>query len=139
MNKILAVVVLLLAVALGGCAGVSEKSGVRQRDLLLRAYSSAVRWNDFDAAWGYVDPAIRKDHPISDLERERFKQVQVVGYTVMHQELAPDGALEQSVELRLVNRNTQVERVVIDRQRWTYDAEAKRWWLASGLPNIEAR
>ena len=129
----------LVAVVLGGCAGVSEKSEARQRDLTLRGYASAVRWNDFDAAWGFVDPEVRKDHPLTDLERERFKQVQIVGYTEMHQEMGADGALEQSVEVRVVNRNTQVERVVIDHQRWTYDAEAKHWWLASGLPNLDAR
>jgi hypothetical protein len=43
------------------------------------------------------------------------------------------------VEIRLVNRNTQVERTLTDHQRWTYDPVAKRWWLVSGLPDFDAR
>ena len=138
MNRPLAVIVLLLTFVLGACAS-GDMSSTRKRDLLLRAYSSAVRWNDFDLAWGYVQPALREAHPLTDLEKERFKQVQIVGYSVQEMHLAPDGALEQSVEIRVVNRNTQVERVIIDRQRWVYDDAAGRWWLVSGLPNLDVR
>ena len=50
-----------------------------------------------------------------------------------------EGLYEQVVELRVVNRNTQVERIITDRQKWRWDAVAKRWWLVSGLPDLDAR
>jgi len=54
--------------------------------------------------------------------------------------LSPDGmTLEQNVELRLVNRHTQVERTLLDRQRWRFDPIAKRWWQESGLPDLDAK
>jgi len=37
-----------------------------------------------------------------------------------------------------VNRNTQVEKVITDIQLWRWDDEAGRWWLASGLPDLDA-
>ena len=109
------------------------------RDQALYDYTSAVRWSDFDTALLFVDPETRLARPMTDLETERYKQVQVAGYEVKSAQEPAEGEYEQVVELRLVNRNTQVERVITDRQRWRWDAEAKRWWLVSGLPDIEVR
>ena len=53
--------------------------------------------------------------------------------------MAADGSVEQTVEIRLVNRNTQIERSVIDHQRWRYDPATKRLWLTSGLPDFSQR
>lgn len=130
---LLALVLALLA-ACGGSLG-----GTRRTDAMTE-YAAAVRWNDFDAAWAFVDPVVRAERPLSDLERERFRQVQVTGYDVRNRIITPDGlVLEQVVEIRLVNRNTQVERTLTDHQRWTYDAATRRWWLTSGLPDFDAR
>jgi hypothetical protein len=53
--------------------------------------------------------------------------------------MTPDGMqLEQVVEIRLVNVNTQVERTIVDHQRWTFDPANKVWWLVSGLPDFNA-
>lgn len=38
--------------------------------------------------------------------------------------------------LRVINRNTQAERLVRSIELWRWDAERKRWWLASGLPDL---
>ena len=43
----------------------------------------------------------------------------------------------QRVELRIIDRDTQTERIKTDRQNWRYDALAKRWWLTSGLPKLD--
>ena len=32
-----------------------------------------------------------------------------------------------------------IERIITDRQKWRWDAVAKRWWLVSGLPDLDAR
>jgi hypothetical protein len=90
-------------------------------------------------AWGYVDPAYRKENPVSDLEKERLKQIQVTGYEAKSQEVLSEGSIEQRVEIRLINRNTQAERIIIDTQIWRWDPKAKRWWLTTGLPNFTAK
>ncbi|MBW8366516.1 MAG: hypothetical protein K0M70_01460 [Arenimonas sp.] len=109
------------------------------RDQALYTYVSAVRWSDFDAARAFVDPETLRARPITDLESERYKQFQVAGYEVKSASEPAEGQYEQVVELRLVNRNTQVERIITDRQQWRWDAQAKRWWLVSGLPDLDAR
>jgi hypothetical protein len=131
--------VLLLAFVLALLAACGGTGGTKRTDAMTE-YAAAVRWNDFDAAWAFVDPAVRVERPLSDVERERFRQIQVTGYDLRSRTVSPDGLLlEQVVEIRLVNRHTQVERVMTDHQRWTYDAEAKRWWLTSGLPDFDLR
>jgi hypothetical protein len=130
-----ALLALFLVALLAGCGSAERKVG-NQRDITLRGYSSAIRWNEFETAWGYVEPAYRDAHPLTDLEIERFKQVEVTGYDVRNSEDSPDGGVDQVVEIRLISKATQVERVLTDHQHWTFDPVAKRWWLTTGLPDI---
>jgi hypothetical protein len=127
----------LLVLLLAACA--SGKPNVNKLDARLYTYASAIRWEGFAAAAEFIDPALREAHAPSALQLQRYEQVQVSGYRVRAKtQPAPDEVL-QVVEIGLVNRHTQVERSVIDRQRWRWDAEAGQWWLVSGLPDIAPR
>lgn len=109
------------------------------RDLLnttLYGYSSAIRWGDFGGALGFVDPEVQAKKPTSAVDMKRYEQVQVAGYYVQGSTNDGEGNLRQTIELRLVNRHTQVERAVVVHEVWRYDAENLRWWLMSGLPDI---
>jgi hypothetical protein len=131
--------VALLVLVLAAC-GAGHMGNTKQRDSVLRGYASAVRWSEFDTAWGFVDPKFRTAHPLSDVERERYKQIEVTGYTIKEEILSPDELkMDRVIEIRLISRHTQVERVIVDRQHWEFDPVAKRWWLMSGLPDIEPR
>ena len=92
---------------------------------------------------GSADAKVVRAHgkrPIemTDAERERYRQFQVSGYEVKSAREPAEGEYEQVVEIRVVNRHTQVEKIITDRQRWRWDPESKRWWLASGLPDLDA-
>ena len=109
------------------------------RDLLnttLYGYSSAIRWGDFGGALGFVDPEVQAKKSTSAVDMKRYEQVQVAGYYVQGSTNDGEGNLRQTIELRLVNRHTQVERAVVVHEVWRYDAENLRWWLMSGLPDI---
>ena len=123
--------------ALVACGGLPTTGAAR--DNMLTDYGAAIRWNEFEKARDYIDPAIRQQQPMSDLETERLKQIQVTGYEVKLREVTADGSIEQIVEIRVVNRNTQIERIVTDRQTWRRDGTGKRYWLVSGLPDFNAR
>lgn len=127
--------VALLTVLLVACGG-GSKLKVDPIDKVLTAYEAAVRWNEFDEAAEFVDPLVRVKQPLSDLERERFKQIQVTSYEVKRKHINEDGSVEQVVEIRLIGRNTQIERMVTDHQAWRWDPEAKTLWLVSGLPDF---
>jgi len=133
-GKRLAVGLLLMATACAAVAG-----GRAQRNALTdtqAVYAAAVRWNDFDRAWDIVDPEYRQAHPQTELEQARYEQVQISGYRELRASSPAEGEVLREVELRVINRNTQAERVVRVRETWRWDPEAKRWWLASGLPDL---
>ena len=128
----------LLALLLAGVANAGGP-GRGQRAKLVptqEAYAAAVRWNDFEAAEGFIDPEYAKAHPLSDLQRERYRQVQVSSYRERGVGSAADGTVERRVEMGVINRNTQAERTVMVNERWRWDPQAKRWWQAAGLPDL---
>lgn len=128
------VVLVFAVVLLAACAG---KSGSQNKlTETLYTYQSTIRWGDLNGALGFVEPSRREALAPSELEQRRLAQLQVVGYYVQGSQRPTEGEYEQIVEIRVVNRNTQVERNVIDRQRWRWSSEDRAWWLVSGLPDF---
>ena len=100
------------------------------------AYAASIRWGDFENAWQAVDPAYRAEHPMTELEFERYKQIQISGYRDLSTRGRPDGTVERAVELRVINKHTMAERTERYVERWRWDPEAKRWWLVVGMPDL---
>lgn len=131
----IALAAVLMALTVSAMA--SGRAQRRSLDEIQAAYAAAVRWNDFDTAQEIVDPQYRKAHPQSDLERERYQQVQISGYRELRAGAGDtDEEVVRDVELRVINRNTLAERTVRVRETWRWDPQAKQWWLASGLPDL---
>lgn len=119
-----------------GCAAMSTQSESRALETTLVAYANAVRWGDFEQALAFVDKATLKEHPLSAIDMERYKQVKVAAYTEQPPVPAGPHEVRQIVQISLVNINTQTERSIVDKQLWRYDEETKHWHLISGLPDI---
>lgn len=133
-NRFVPLLCLLLMTLAAGCA---STSGDRiQLESSLFRYAGAIRFNSVEVAYQYVDPKLRESKPMRALDVERYAQVQFTGYTVKASEAPVPGELRQTVEVRLINIHTQVERVMTVQEHWRWDAEARRWWLTSGLPDI---
>lgn len=130
----LARLLLLPAVlALAACATTQDRGSA-----LLEAqytWSAAIRWGDFEGAWNMVDPDYRKAHPMTALEFERYRQVQISAYHERGAQAGDDSATRE-IELGVVNRNTQQARQAHYVERWRYDPEHKAWWITSGLPDL---
>lgn len=130
LHLLLLVVVALLA----ACA--SERGARNLLTSALYDYSAAVRWNDFTGAATFLDPETVARRPLTALDMQRYAQIQVTGYYVKGSEQISQHELRQLVEIKLVNRHTQAERSILDRQHWRFDPTRQRWWLTSGLPDI---
>jgi hypothetical protein len=127
---------LLIAVMLVSTAGTTLAA--RKRGDLDRnqyAFSAAIRWGDFEGAWMMVDPKIRKEKPMTDVDFSRYEQIQVTGYRDLASMPGPDGTLLREIQIEVVNRNTLSQRRVRFTEAWRYDAQAKTWWI-SGLPDF---
>jgi len=130
------VVVLVGLAMLSGGANAGSRAQARALETTQAAYMAAVRWNDFDAALGFVEPTYAQAHPLSDLERSRYEQIQISGYRQVRVGEEPNGDLRCEVELRVINRNTQAERLLRNIEIWRWNPDQKRWWLANGLPDL---
>jgi hypothetical protein len=119
--------------ALAGCATTPDRG--ESLHTAQYAWSAAIRWGDFEGAWTMVDPVYRDAHPVTPLELDRYKQVQVSAYHELGENAAEDSA-SRPIEIGVVNRNTQVERQARYLETWRYDPVAKHWWVTSGLPNL---
>ncbi|AZR21175.1 hypothetical protein [Xanthomonas vasicola] len=136
MRAVFTMVVLLGLAMLSGVVNAGSRAQARALETTQAAYTAAVRWNDFDAAQGFVEPAYAQAHPLSDLERSRYEQIQISGYREVRVGQDSNGDLRREVEVRVINRNTQAERLVRSIEIWRWNPEQKRWWLASGLPDL---
>ena len=121
-------------------APIAAKSTWRSEKALqenLRDYGLAVRWNDFEAAADALDPTLVQGERFSEQQEEYYKAFQISGYQLKSSAMLDPLTYSQRVELRIIDRDTQTERIKTDRQNWRYDAQAKRWWLTSGLPKLD--
>ena len=92
--------ILTAIAALLGMAVTAQAAGPgrSQRNKLTQtqeAYVAAVRWSDFEGAERFIDPAYWQAHPLTDLQRERYRQVQVSNYRERSTSVAADGAIER--------------------------------------------
>lgn len=125
-------IVLLLLSMTGAAVAAKKRSGLDRNQY---AYSAAIRWGDFEGAWTMVDPEVRKDKPMTEVDFSRFEQIQVTGYRDLAAIPGPDGTEMREIQIEVVNRNTLRQRRVRFTEVWRYDAEAKVWWVG-GLPDF---
>jgi hypothetical protein len=139
MHRRAALIAVLSTGFAAACADMSMQHIQSKETILedtLKNYAATIRWGDIVQALAFVDPTYRQAHPMSDLDLQRYRQVQVSAYN--DQPAAPlnENEVAQTVEIGLVNINTQQARSIIDHQVWRYDEKQKRWWLMTGLPDI---
>jgi hypothetical protein len=134
-RPLLTLLLLVLCAFAAGAADARKSSG-KQLEKMLFEYSSTIRWSEYETAWTYVEPTHRSEHPLGEFDLERYAQFQVSGYLVKRRETLNKTEYAQVVEIRFVNRHTQSEKIITERELWRWDAKAKRWWLTTGLPEL---
>lgn len=130
-------IILAAALVLGACASTQKmRSKSVVLDETLHSYAATIRWGDVAQAQAFIEPKVLAEHPPTALDLQRFQQVRITGYNEQQTVPVGENEVRQTVQIDLVNVNTQVARSVIDRQTWKYDEAGKRWWLTTGLPDI---
>lgn len=123
-----------LALLLAGCGGGQKNALMAAQN----AYSGAIRWGEFESAWARVDPEYREQHPMTELELERYAQIQISSYRDLDETVLEDGSPARLIEIGVINKHTQAERTIRYREEWRWDPEKKTWWVRGGLPDFWA-
>lgn len=125
---------LCLPLLLSACATSGQMDALEKAQY---AYSAAIRWGDFEGGWTMVDPKYRDEHPMTNLEFERFNQIQVSGYRDLASQVGEMTAVRE-IEIGLINRHNMTTRSMRYTERWRYEPETKSWWITNGLPDFWA-
>ena len=126
-------VLLACALLLPGCASTGKGEALQRAQY---AWSAAIRWGDFEGAWNLVDPEYREQHPLSEVEFERYNQVQVSHYREQGTQQAVDDTVLREIDIGVINRHTMAERGLRYREAWRWDEQARTWWITGGLPDF---
>lgn len=127
----------LLAISLALIVACASSKQSKSLDLALSQYEKMIRWSQWDGAADFIAPEHMKANPISRLDLDRLRLFRVTAYTIRSSLPYDEGlGFQQTVEIRMFNRNQAIERVLIDRQDWRYDDTRERWLLHSGLPDV---
>lgn len=125
---------LLVVIVSGGCESIDRRTQATKLDDALRAYESAIRWNNFAAADQLRTPDARNQWP-ADLDR--YKSFRVTSYALQARRTNPDHTeMTQVIEIQYYNESSMHVRTVIDEQVWRYDSASKQWSLHGPLPNL---
>jgi len=119
-----------------GCASLDkEKENWMKFDETSRSYLLALRWGEYEAAYGFKRlPNVNDKLPdFNDLS-----DVRVTSYRVKQTIISEDEMMVvQIVDFQYYRMRNVTVRNVTDSQKWQYDKEKKRWYLLSDLPNFE--
>lgn len=133
MKKVtLAIIIFSLLASCGG--RMSKKQSL---DHTLYQYAKVMRWADYNAALTFFSPNMEDKFKPSSTDIERLKQFGISSY--VSSPITPgdtENRINQNVQIKLYNKHTKREKVVIDQQTWEYDEETKTWTLISGLPKL---
>lgn len=124
---------LLPALLLSACASISKSERMDGLNNTLKNYKRDIRWGEFDAAWSFRlwGEDNREEPP------EKLKDLRVTDYKVVNTHMSTDNlSYTQTVHISYHLADSPRVRKIIDRQKWEYDEEAKRWWLVSDVPQF---
>lgn len=123
----------ILTVLLAACSTTRDED--KLLDATLDQYAAAVRWGSIEDALGFLAPEAPRP---SAFDIERLRQLQIAGYREQPPVQLSPTEVEQVAQIDFVNRHTQEGRSTIERFRWRFDADARRWWLVSGIAKLRA-
>ena len=126
-----AVVILLLPLLLMACAA---KNRQVRLDNTLRQYEYALRWGLYPEAYAL------QNEPAKVPDFDYLREIKVTAYEPIGRPVvSEDGSrIDQTVEIRYYHEDYGRERVLIDKQVWSYDEENDVWLLDGEMPSFKA-
>ena len=132
LNYTLCLVVLLIF----GCAKYQTGQQMNLYDETSRAYDRAIRWGEFEEAYTYKK-LFDQDTKMPDFSD--YSQIRVTAYKVKKTIVDEKSFTRvlRIVDIQYYRMSNVTVKTFVDRQKWEYDEEQKRWYLVSELPDFE--
>jgi hypothetical protein len=125
---------LFLVVAVGGCQTLQERQKQKSLDRTLYQYQGTVRWGYLEQLYGFLQPELAKNAIVPN----NLENIRVTGYDLLRAPTQVDEhSLTQTVVIRYVFVDRQVEKQLVDRQLWEFDPEKESWSRANPIPDFK--
>ncbi|MBW2174109.1 MAG: hypothetical protein JRF64_05605 [Deltaproteobacteria bacterium] len=128
---VLSLCILLLV----GCATYQGLSRLGSLESTSKAYGKAMRWGEYQLASSFIKTQG------TDGENPNLKELEMIkitSYKPTEQNTSEDKLqAHQTVEIKYYNTDCLIEKTLIDKQLWEYDAKQKAWYLQSALPDFK--
>lgn len=126
----------LLALGLlAGCATYRDSTREIALQQTLKAYENTMRWGDLSKLGAFLSSELKTEEGTPP----NYENIRVVQYRVTHPALMSEEGRVAVAKARIayVLQDRQVERALIDEQRWEFDEELSEWRRTTPLPKFK--
>jgi hypothetical protein len=128
--------VLALTLLVSGCNTLGIFKTKDMQDTLsqtLHTYELTVRWGELSQIYSFLEPELAKQTEI----QENLSGIRVTSYDVIKKPSnTGENEAMQSVQIRYIYRDRQIEKTIIDHQQWTYNGEKREWRRTNPIPKF---
>jgi len=127
--------VIAIALFLTGCQTIKNKDMQDTLSKALHSYELTTRWGKLEQIYSFLLPELAKDATI----QEGINNIRVTHYEVVK---GPSSVVEnnevtmQSVLIRYIYIDRQVEKEMVDHQEWKYDDDKREWRRSNSIPKF---
>lgn len=102
-------------------------------DKTLHTYELTVRWGDLSQIYFFLEPELEKQTK----KQENLNEIRVTSYDVVKgPSRSGENDAMQSVQIRYIYQDRQIEKTMIDHQQWTYYEDKKEWRRTNQIPKF---
>lgn len=131
--------VIILALSFTGCESLSPIKAFKDKDKqdsltkTLHNYELTVRWGELNQIYAFLHPDLAKVAKIQD----GLEGIRVTSYETVNGPTSTSAVqVMQSVKIRYIYNDRQIEKTMVDNQEWTYNEEKKEWRRTNLIPKF---
>jgi len=129
---------LLVAIALlfTGCETIKQKDMQDTLSKVLHNYELTTRWGKLTQIYSFLTPELAAQAKI----QENLDNIRVTSYEVVQRPASitsnSDEEVMQSVHIRYIYSDLQVEKDLVDHQQWRYNEDKREWRRNNPIPRF---
>ena len=119
-----------------GCQTIKQKDMQDTLSKVLHSYELTTRWGKLSQIYSFLTPELAKQAKI----QESIDNIRVTSYEVVKRPASiasnADEEVMQSVHIRYIYSDRQVEKDLVDYQQWKYNADKREWRRNNQIPRF---
>jgi hypothetical protein len=128
--------VVAIALLFTGCQTIKQKDMQDTLSRVLHNYELTTRWGKLSQVYSFLTPELAAQAKIQD----NLNNVRVTSYEVVQRPASiasnSDEEVMQSVHIRYIYSDRQVEKDLIDHQQWKYNEDKREWRRNNPIPSF---